>query len=66
MRDGIAMEDKMFDHLRGSTDPKFIKSLKELFMDFYGTMVFAMESALDHGFCHPGRSAHLFVFYVWA
>ena len=56
----------MFDHLRGSTDPKFIKSLKELFMDFYGTMVFAMESALDHGFCHPGRSAHLFVFYVWA
>ncbi|KAF9366295.1 vacuolar sorting protein VPS33/slp1 [Mortierella sp. NVP85] len=29
------MEDKMFDHLRGSTDPKFIKSLKELFMDFY-------------------------------
>ncbi|KAF9937959.1 vacuolar sorting protein VPS33/slp1 [Modicella reniformis] len=29
------MEDKMFDHLRSSTDAKYIKSLKELFMDFY-------------------------------
>ena len=25
------MEDKMFDHLRGSTDAKYTKSLKELF-----------------------------------
>lgn len=31
-----AMDDKMFDHLRASTDAKYIKSLKELFMDFYG------------------------------
>ncbi|KAG0339587.1 vacuolar sorting protein VPS33/slp1 [Podila humilis] len=30
-----AMDDKMFDHLRASTDAKYIKSLKELFMDFY-------------------------------
>ncbi|KAF9585154.1 vacuolar sorting protein VPS33/slp1 [Lunasporangiospora selenospora] len=30
-----AMDDKMFDHLRSSTEPKYIKSLKELFMDFY-------------------------------
>ncbi|GJJ69118.1 hypothetical protein EMPS_01464 [Entomortierella parvispora] len=30
-----AMDDKLFDHLRASTDPKYIKSLKELFMDFY-------------------------------
>ncbi|KAF9101404.1 vacuolar sorting protein VPS33/slp1 [Mortierella sp. GBA35] len=29
-----AMDDKLFDHLRSSTDPKYIKSLKELFMDF--------------------------------
>jgi hypothetical protein len=32
----LAMDDKMFDHLRASTDAKYIKSLKELFMDFYG------------------------------
>jgi hypothetical protein len=32
----VAMDDKMFDHLRASTDAKYIKSLKELFMDFYG------------------------------
>ncbi|KAF9940051.1 vacuolar sorting protein VPS33/slp1 [Mortierella alpina] len=30
-----AMDDQMFDHLRASTDAKYIKSLKELFMDFY-------------------------------
>jgi hypothetical protein len=30
------MDDKLFDHLRASTDAKYIKSLKELFMDFYG------------------------------
>ncbi|KAG0315481.1 vacuolar sorting protein VPS33/slp1 [Linnemannia gamsii] len=29
-----AMDDKLFDHFRASTDPKYIKSLKELFMDF--------------------------------
>lgn len=46
------MEDKMFDHLRSSTDAKYIKSLKELFMDFYGTITFTME----------GSAAHLFVF----
>ncbi|KAG0319127.1 vacuolar sorting protein VPS33/slp1 [Dissophora globulifera] len=30
-----AMDDRTFDHLRASTDAKYIKSLKELFMDFY-------------------------------
>lgn len=30
------MDDKLFDHFRASTDPKYIKSLKELFMDFNG------------------------------
>ncbi|KAG0240421.1 vacuolar sorting protein VPS33/slp1 [Mortierella sp. GBA43] len=40
------MEDKMFDHLRGSTDSKCIKSLKELFMDFYAveSRVFSLGS----------------------
>lgn len=33
----LAMDDKLFDHFRASTDPKYIKSLKELFMDFNGT-----------------------------
>lgn len=33
------MDDKLFDHFRASTDPKYIKSLKELFMDFNGTNI---------------------------
>lgn len=37
--DQLAMDDKLFDHFRASTDPKYIKSLKELFMDFNGTNI---------------------------
>ncbi|KAF8926203.1 vacuolar sorting protein VPS33/slp1 [Dissophora ornata] len=29
------MDDRTFDHLRASTDARYIKSLKELYMDFY-------------------------------
>ncbi|KAF8982806.1 vacuolar sorting protein VPS33/slp1 [Entomortierella lignicola] len=41
-----AMDDKTFDHLRSSTDPKYIKSLKELFMDFYAveSRVFSLNN----------------------
>ncbi|KAF9437606.1 vacuolar sorting protein VPS33/slp1 [Entomortierella beljakovae] len=40
------VDDKTFDHLRASTDPKYIKSLKELFMDFYAveSRVFSLNN----------------------
>ncbi|KAF9915816.1 vacuolar sorting protein VPS33/slp1 [Lobosporangium transversale] len=40
------MDDKTFDHLRASTDAKYIKSLKELFMDFYAveSRVFSLNN----------------------
>ncbi|KAF9354792.1 vacuolar sorting protein VPS33/slp1 [Mortierella sp. AD094] len=41
-----AVDDKTFDHLRASTDPKYIKSLKELYMDFYAveSKVFSLNN----------------------
>jgi hypothetical protein len=41
------MDDKLFDHFRASTDPKYIKSLKELFMDFNGMNILAFTRSLS-------------------